>query len=265
MTLTACGVLLGLAASRALADPPAGSPAAAEAKSGSAEAEAKTPRRVWGANRNGVRFGFDDQAEGGLPSGWKDAAEASASGKASGWKVQHDPSAPSWPLSVAFANPEGASNAINLLLTQGHQRARDFDLEVKIKATGGKLARGGGLVWRAENPQNYYAACWQAHEDSFQILRYKDGQMAVLGQATLKADSSAWHTLGVKQRGEQMVASFDGRPLVETRDATFTDDAMLGFWTRADATTSFDELKVVGHWPPSASENQKTPKGSKKE
>jgi hypothetical protein len=38
---------------------------------------------------------------------------------------------------------------------------------------------------------------------------------------------------------------FDGEPLLELDDATFPEGGRIGLWTKADATTWFDDLRVA--------------------
>ena len=44
--------------------------------------------------------------------------------------------------------------------------------------------------------------------------------------------------------GDRITCYLDGKKLLEIRDDTFTDAGMVGFWTKADAATRFDDLVV---------------------
>ena len=44
--------------------------------------------------------------------------------------------------------------------------------------------------------------------------------------------------------GNRIVAEFDDEEVIEIEDSTFAEGGMVGLWTKADATTAFDDFKV---------------------
>jgi hypothetical protein len=58
--------------------------------------------------------------------------------------------------------------------------------------------------------------------------------------APVQADR--WHTLRVEFSGTRFNVIFNGAPLFEVEDATFTGAGMIGLWTKADSVTAFDRL-----------------------
>lgn len=132
----------------------------------------------------------------------------------------------------------------HLLLTEVPMFHTDVRLGVKVRAEGGKEDQGGGLVWRARDEQNYYIARWNPLEDNVRIYRVKDGVRAQLETAKVSVPTDAWHTLEIAARGPHMTVMFDGQSLFTIDDDTFADAGRIGFWTKADACTSFDQLKA---------------------
>jgi hypothetical protein len=51
-----------------------------------------------------------------------------------------------------------------------------------------------------------------------------------------------WHTLRVDFAGTRFKVAFNGQPIFEVEDATFTDAGKVGLWTKADSVTAFDEF-----------------------
>ena len=52
--------------------------------------------------------------------------------------------------------------------------------------------------------------------------------------------ANRWHTLRVEYAGTRFKVIFNGQPLFEVEDATFTEAGMVGLWTKADSVTAFD-------------------------
>lgn len=54
--------------------------------------------------------------------------------------------------------------------------------------------------------------------------------------------ANQWHTLRVEFAGTRFSVIFNGQPLFEVEDATFTDRGMIGLRTKADSVSVFDDL-----------------------
>jgi hypothetical protein len=130
----------------------------------------------------------------------------------------------------------------NVALVEGPS-ARDLDLSVRLRAVAGEVDRGGGLIWRARDAKNYYVARYNPLEDNFRVYKVQDGKRTQLQSAQVPGDE-AWHTLRVTMIGDTITGSLDGKRYLEARDATFADAGMVGLWTKADARSSFDDLKL---------------------
>src|SRR5579885_3338976 len=56
---------------------------------------------------------------------------------------------------VLFQSAKNPDKTFNLVLVDGFEM-EDVDLSVRFKAVAGEDDRGGGLVWRAKDKDNYY-------------------------------------------------------------------------------------------------------------
>jgi hypothetical protein len=189
-----------------------------------------------------TRWGFDKVAPGKLPGGWK-AGETNGKGKPGVWQVVHDPNAPSAPNVLALTKTENTRNTYNLVLA-GRRRYQDLTLEVKVKAVSGKEDQGGGPLWRARDPNNYYLARWNPLENNLRLYHVQAAKRTQIASVDITTDAKAWHTLKVTHIGDKITVAFDGKTLIEKEDATFPGPGRLGLWTKADAATAFDDLKV---------------------
>ena len=56
--------------------------------------------------------------------------------------------------------------------------------------------------------------------------------------------ANAWHELGLELRGDRLQVVWDGKQVIDHRDATFPDAGRVGLWTKADSVTYFDDFTV---------------------
>jgi hypothetical protein len=157
------------------------------------------------------------------------------------WKVVADETAPSKPNALAQL-AKNSSSTFNLTLVGG-AAYKDLRLSVVMKAVAGGEDQGGGLVWRAKDAKNYYICRYNPLEDNFRVYKVVNGQRSQLDSADIKAPA-AWHMLEVEMVGSHIECSFDGKKYLDVKDTTFQDGGRIGLWTKSDAQTHFDDLKV---------------------
>jgi hypothetical protein len=51
-----------------------------------------------------------------------------------------------------------------------------------------------------------------------------------------------WLALRVDFKGNRFSVHYQGKPLFEVQDSTFSDAGMVGLWTKADSVTLFDAI-----------------------
>ncbi len=169
----------------------------------------------------------------------KDAPALSAATGA--WKVVPAPDAPS-PRNVLAQEASNDEAIFNVALLDGTS-CGDLDMTVKLKAIAGEYDQGGGVVWRAKDATNYYIARYNPLEYNFRLYRVVDGERSQLASA--KADPTpGWHTLRIRMKGDAIECELDGKVRLEAKDSTFPGAGRIGFWTKADARTEFDDLSV---------------------
>src|SRR5262249_10493733 len=138
------------------------------------------------------------------------------------------------------------------------------DLSVKMRANTGKEDQGGGLIWRVKDENNYYICRNNPLESNFRVYKVVNGKRTQFDSADVKTEAGQWHTMRAVMGGDRIACYLDGKKLLEAKDDTFKDAGMIGFWTKADAASSFDDLAVR---PPSGKdvEHEEAHKGDSKE
>ncbi len=191
---------------------------------------------------SGFYFNFDSGSQ--LPRGFSPAQTADR-GTLSQWMVVKEPTAPSQPNAL-LVKPDPKTNygaCFNLLIYE-NASLKDLSISVRIKAVRGREDQGGGLIWRAKDRNNYYVVRWNPLEDNFRLYYVKNGRRRMLRSTRIKADPAAWHSIRVVQRGHSIKCYFDGELKLQASVRIFNDAGKFGLWTKADASTEFDDLKV---------------------
>ena len=121
----------------------------------------------------------------------------------------------------------------------------DFAASVKIKAVSGVEDQGGGLVWRYTDNKNYYIARYNPIENNLRFYRVVNGSREQLVSVISNIRQGEWFSLAIEMKGNKITCSLNGLKLIETSDDTFKSAGQIGFWTKADAITYFDDLNIV--------------------
>jgi hypothetical protein len=195
-----------------------------------------------GGNIMAESLNFDNAPAGSLPEGWILAMTGKGAPK---WTVEAEPTAPSKPNVL-----KQSGQATFPLAIKRDTNIRDGFVEVKFKAVSGSEDRAAGVIWRAQDADNYYVVRANALEDN--VVLYKTikgvrmaldivGRKGGYGVETAVA-SGKWHSLRCDFAGSRFKVTYDGRPLFEVEDATIAQAGMVGLWTKADSVTLFDDF-----------------------
>lgn len=156
------------------------------------------------------------------------------------WVVHSDPTAPSAPnvLAQVATFPEGIQ--FPRCLVKDLQFA-DMRMSVKFKPISGDCDQGGGLVFRYQDPQNYYVLRANALDD-FALFKCVNDQRWPVKRYYVRSDE--WQTIMVECRGPFICGYWNDRLLIEVQDEAF-DAGRVGLWTISDSVSYFDDLEIT--------------------
>lgn len=186
-----------------------------------------------------LRWSFDG---GGLPENWT-TAETQGRGRPASWTVQKDGEASSSPA-VLKLNTSNTGGTFNLCIVD-QPKAADVDLSVKVRADSGREDQGGGLVWRYRDPSNYYVARWNPLEANYALYKVAGNKRTLLTEVSASDKASAWTTLRAVQVKDRIDCYIDDKRVIAVKDGALTGAGKVGLWSKADASSSFDDLKVT--------------------
>ena len=115
---------------------------------------------------------------------------------------------------------------------------------MRVKAVSGENDRGGGLVWRYRDNNNYYVCRWNPLENNFRVYHVLNGKRTQLATADVSAAPDDWHTVRAVQQGNHIQCYLDGKLLLDVADGTLQDAGAIGLWCKADAVSWFDDVSV---------------------
>src|SRR5947209_6552173 len=186
---------------------------------------------------------FDDATPGAAPSGW--TATKTGKGEAK-WTVEKDDTAPSKPNVLK----QSGTATYPVALKEDGVVIKDGFVEVRFKAVAGSEDRAAGLVWRAQDANNYCVVRANALEDNVVLYKTVNGarsSLDIVGRkggygVKVSVPANQWHSLRVEFTGNRFKAVFNGKLLFEVEDGTFVQPGMVGLWTKADSITLFDDF-----------------------
>jgi hypothetical protein len=180
---------------------------------------------------------FETDAVGQTPSGFTSASAVSS--QAQDWKVANDNG-----NKVVAQLAKNTGNSYNLLV-KNEPVFVDFVASVKIKAIAGTEDQGGGLVWRYIDSKNYYIARYNPLEKNLRFYRVVNGNREQLETSENNTvGSNEWFTLTIEMKGNTIACSLNGKKLIEAKEETFKKAGKIGFWSKADAQSYFDDLNI---------------------
>jgi len=202
------------------------------------------------APANAVVRDFEESGAAAVPAGFR--AGLTGGGAAVDWQLLEVSDAPSGSKVVAQLSADTTNRRYPLLILDGFE-ARDVDLEVKFKTVSGEVDASGGLVFRYRDDDNYYVVRANALEDNVVAYKTENGKRSDIG---VKGRESAygvevdvphgeWNSLRLIARGALFEVFLNGRKLFEVENDTFRTAGKIGLWTKADAVTQFDDLRVT--------------------
>lgn len=225
----------GTASAAATAAPSASATASATATasaSASASAAPSAATRTWS---------FDGDKASEPPAGFQ---LVKTGGKAGKWVVKAEGSAPSGPNVLAQLDDDRTEARFALALANDVS-ARDARVSVRCRMVSGKVEQACGVVARWKDEKSYYLARVNGLDKDVNVYVVKDGKRQKLGGWKGATIGDAWHTIQLEVQGEKLVLSWDGTPIFEASDKTWTDAGRAGVWIRADSVTYFDDFAVT--------------------
>jgi hypothetical protein len=199
----------------------------------------------------GATINFDNLKPGTFPPFW--TAVTTGQSEAPQWEVRKDSTAPSRPNVFAQVSEKGPSSEFGLAVFD-KVICRDGDLSVKFKiAATARRVKTAGIVWRYQDPRNYYLLDFSVDEKNIVLSRVENGQrhpITVRGGkpgavgVTHDLRTGQWYVAKVIFRGNSIRVLFGNRQLFDAVDDSLAAPGKAGLWIRGGTEASFDDFRI---------------------
>jgi len=194
-----------------------------------------------------LKIDFENNKRGMLPESW---LEYYAGEGGTEWKVTDD----NGNNVIAQLSSDNPNSHFNIVVNDSIV-AKDMTLTARLKGVTGKYDQGGGFVWRFTDKNNYYVVRANPLEDNIVLYKVENGKrtdLPLIGEgrtygAKVEPMGNTWHTLKLIVKGNLFTVFLDAKELFKVQDETFKNEGKIGFWTKADAVTYFDDFEIEKH------------------
>ncbi len=182
-----------------------------------------------------------------LPSNWSQYYTGKGG---TNWKIKDD----NGNKVLAQLYSDNPNNHFNVVVNNTIT-AKNMKLSVRLKGIAGNFDKGGGLIWRFTDKNNYYVVRANPEEDNVVLYKMENGKrsdLPLVGKGrTYGVDvdklGNGWNTLSLVVKDDLFTVSLNGKELFKVKDSTFTGEGKIGLWSKADAVTYFDDYKISIH------------------
>jgi hypothetical protein len=193
-----------------------------DTKSQSVESEFKP-------NGNDTTITFEGADKGKLPATW--------SAETSKWETSLDDS------NTVLKIVSNESSAFNIAVVKDLYY-QNLELEAKVNAISGSEDQGGGLVWRYLDRNNYYIIRANPLENNIRLYKVVDGKRRQLESKEIIIETGEWYSIKVAANKNRVDCYYNGEKIFSSSDETFLGAGAVGFWSKADAVSIFDDLTI---------------------
>lgn len=194
---------------------------------------------------------FDAARPGAAPPNW--SFVSALGGPRPRWEVRYDPSAPSRSNVLEQVNGSSKESESPVAIFD-KVVCRDGDLSVKFKIEGHGKGRSAGLVWRYQDPSNYYLLHVSADEKNIALFRVKNSHSEALpifaegkplgAKVSHDIQPGQWYVAKITFRGAKIRVVFGNRHLFDAEDSELGGAGKTGVWTHGKTTAAFDDFRI---------------------
>jgi hypothetical protein len=209
-----------------------------------------TVLRISAAQSELIRF--DQVAPGKLPADWTVAM--THAGAPPRWEIVRDESAPSPPNVLAQLSRDTTAGRFPLAIWN-RALLQNGEVSIAFKPVDGSIDQAAGIVWRYQDPNNYYIVRANALENNIVLYKVENGVRTSIAPKGLpsrsygvkhKIPTGLWNNLKVTFTGTKFTVFLGQEQLFEAVDTTFQKAGKIGVWTKADSVTYFDDFTISG-------------------
>jgi hypothetical protein len=201
-----------------------------------------------------IAFDFNKTPEGKIPE--KFSVWLSGNGAEPQWKVLNDDA----PSALAPLTPKAGSSVKAAVIAQTSTDATDerfpalvydgevftdFTFTTRFKLVAGSKERMAGVVFRAQDKDNYYVLRASGLGNTFRFYKFVNGQRSQPIGPEIQIPSGVWHTMAVQCEANKIRCFLNGQQAIPDLTDNSFNQGKIGFWTKSDSVSYFTDAKVT--------------------
>src|SRR5262249_44937521 len=159
---------------------------------------------------------FDQDALGKVPPRF--TAFSAGNGAPFHWEIRRDHQAPS-PPNVLMQTGKGQPGENFAALLFDEAKMDHGEVSVRFKAIDGEENQGAGIIYRYQDPQNYYVIRADAREDTCAFYRIHKGKRKLIDSKEVIVAPYRWHELHITFVNGTYTALVDGEAILGGKDS----------------------------------------------
>jgi len=164
-------------------------------------------------------FYFDQDKAGSHPAGLTSDGDS--------WRVVANSYAVSAPNVLVGPQTALAGGKAVILLATGSQFLNgDIGLRFRMQVDGAPSMVG--LVWRYQDPDNFYALQVDTAGENFILLKRAKGKTKVIKRESTIITAPVWHAIQVQMIDRRIVVTYDGDTLIDVMDKAIKGPGQVG-------------------------------------
>ena len=120
----------------------------------------------------------------------------------------------------------------------------NFTYRIRCMVDGGDTDRACGLLFRAQDSDNYLITRANALEGNLRFYRVVGGDRQQIASVDVAVSSGIWYELAVTMHGDAVTIRWNGAVALESTSDRFPR-GKLGLWTKADSIVHFDDVEAT--------------------
>jgi hypothetical protein len=203
-----------------------------------------------------LKIGFSDLAAGQSPTNFHRAL--AGTGQPGDWKIVTDESPSAFTPLMPQVTPTARMTRRPVLAQLSQDPAdehfpmfiydgltfKNFKVTAPVKIVSGVKEQMAGIVFRYQNPSNFYVLRASALGRNVRFYKVVDGIRSDPIGPALDIATNTWHSLAVQCQGNRITCWLDGKPLMPTLNDNSFSAGKIGFWTKSDAVSYFGDTTV---------------------
>jgi hypothetical protein len=133
-----------------------------------------------------------------------------------------------------------------IAVAKGIDNFENGEISVRFMMVGGTLDRCAGILFNVKPNGDYLTVRFNGTEDNVVLWTFNEGKRSFVKRApeNFPLELGTWHELKVAIHGTQMVASLDGKQVL---DYTLKEpvSGKVGLWSKTDSMSEFADFTVT--------------------